>query len=44
VQAHKGKIWAENLYWDAAHLQGSVKGARFHIELPIDETAPESGQ
>jgi two-component system sensor histidine kinase ChvG len=38
VQAHKGKIWAENMYWE----NSTVKGARFHIELPIDETSAEA--
>jgi two-component system, OmpR family, sensor histidine kinase ChvG len=34
VQAHKGRLWAENLRDDA----GTVMGACFHVELPLEDS------
>ncbi|HVY13361.1 MAG TPA: stimulus-sensing domain-containing protein [Alphaproteobacteria bacterium] len=33
VQAHKGRIWAENIRNDS----GAITGARFHVTLPVAE-------
>jgi two-component system sensor histidine kinase ChvG len=39
VEAHRGRIWAENIYDAPTANRGAVRGARFTVELP---TSPKS--
>ncbi|HEY4134448.1 MAG TPA: stimulus-sensing domain-containing protein [Alphaproteobacteria bacterium] len=34
VEAHRGRIWAENIYDAQTATRGAVRGARFVVELP----------
>ncbi len=35
VEAHRGRIWAENIYDAPTAERGAVRGARFTVELPV---------
>ena len=46
VEAHRGRIWAENIYDAPTASRGAVRGARFTVELPAAPRGPgkSSGQ